>query len=259
MWQSFVVVAIMLLVLFLALFAIRRYPFPSDATMVAETSTVLLGFRVAVFIFFCVCLIGYSDTTRAYAYYTTWNFALQTVYFGWALKYQWCHRRATAAATSMTKEGRILSTFFDVVFATSFLVCLVFWGIIYPARANKAIQWPSVLRHGGNVILLLVEFALNGRTVRISSLGYIIAFPLVYGTFSWIGHETWQQGFWAYSFLDVAKTLSPAWYIGVCLIHTLFLVAAIGLSKLKWRCRLQPETTAANVETPDKYAAMQEV
>ncbi|KAF0720328.1 Aste57867_383 [Aphanomyces stellatus] len=251
MWQSFVVIAIMVIVLLLAVYALRRYPFPSDATMVPEHSVYLVVFRAAVFLLFAIVLCGYSSLPHMFSYYTIWNFTLQTIYFAWAIKVQWCHRHHGTTSKMLTMEERVLSTYFDVLFSTSFLVCLVYWTILFPAKTSPLV-WTSALQHGGNVVLLLLEFAMNGRTVRISSLGYMLLFPLLYGVFSWIGHETWQQGFWAYSFLDVSKTLSPAWYLGVCLVHTVFLFGAIGLSKLKWRLRPN-NADMVMVETPDKY------
>ncbi|KAF0720331.1 Aste57867_386 [Aphanomyces stellatus] len=256
MWQSFAVACIMLFVVFLVMGAIRRYPFPSDAVVAPEPSAYLMAYRTSIVVLFCVSLFGFSNLPDSLSYYTKWNFTLQTIYFAWAVKVQWRHLgHATTNLIKMTTEDRVLSTFFDVIFSVSFLVSLVFWTIVLPSDSTITIGWTSVLQHGGNCVLLLVEFALNGRTVRISSLGYTLLLPLVYGVFSWLGHETFHQGFWAYSFLDVSNTLSPAWYLGVCLIHTVFLIGAIGLSKLKWRFRSHADP---EVFPTRDYASMQD-
>ncbi|KAF0720330.1 Aste57867_385 [Aphanomyces stellatus] len=234
---------------YLVLFGVQRDP--SDAVVVPEPSVYLIVYRAGLFVLFCVSLFGFTGLPDTLSYYTTWNFALQTIYFAWAIKVQWQRQHIANDVIKITTEDRILSTFFDVVFSVSFLVCLVFWTIVFPSDSTITICWTEVLHHGGNCVLLVIEFALSGRTVRISSLGYTLLLPLIFGVFSWIGHETFQQGFWAYSFLDISNTLSPALYLGVCLIHTVFLFGAIGLSKLKWRFRSPADTVT--VDTPDMY------
>jgi hypothetical protein len=64
-----------------------------------------------------------------------------------------------------------------------------------------------------------------------------LVLPVCYGLFSWISHETWNSGFWPYKFLDISNAASPAWYFGTVLVHPILLLAALGLSKLKAKCR----------------------
>ncbi|KAF0720329.1 Aste57867_384 [Aphanomyces stellatus] len=254
MWQTFAVLAVMVFVAMLVVVALRRFPLPADATMAPEPSSFLITFRAALLLLYCVSLAGFTGLPTSWVMYTVWNFTLQAIYYGWAIAYQWRHRHSRASQC-MTKEGRILSMFFDVCFSVSFLVCLVFWTVVLPSNPAIDLNWNTCLQHAGNVVFLVVEFAFNGRSVRASSLGYVLLLPLVYGILSWIGHETWRKGFWPYQFLDVSAPLSPAWYLGVCLVHSVFLFGAIGLTKLKWRVRPVSVVDAVeDVHTPkDNY------
>ncbi|ETV96543.1 hypothetical protein H310_10254 [Aphanomyces invadans] len=85
----------------------------------------------------------------------------------------------------------------------------MYWAVVYPSRVDKVIRLKRVFQHGINCIVLIGEFVLNGFVVRKASLGLIVILPVLYATFAWISHETWNYGLWPYKFLDISSHASP--------------------------------------------------
>ncbi|KAG9405687.1 hypothetical protein AC1031_003598 [Aphanomyces cochlioides] len=260
MWQSYVDAVIIVIVVAAGFWSIRRFPPPTNEFMTPRTSSFnfLLIFRSLIVIANLVSLIGYSGLPRAFRYYTLWNFILQTIYYILMLSYQLRHRNESKEVPTDT-EFRALNTLFDICISVSFLVCLVFWAVVHPTSPGQVITLNLVYQHGINCVLLIIELAFNGFVVRGSTFGYTLLFPALYGILSWIGHETWLNGVWPYKFLDISSPASPGWYIGVVLVHPIFLWVAIQLSKLKRRCRPQfcprsHEEALASVITPKDSA-----
>ncbi|RQM21497.1 hypothetical protein B5M09_010113 [Aphanomyces astaci] len=242
MWQSFVVAFLLVALGAVGVYFVRRFQAPVHETYQPSPSQLLLGYRAFLVVLFAVALFGYNTLPFAWVYYTVWNLTLQLVYLVWATVHQFRHRAVTGTAVPTTAESRALNTLFDVCFSVSFLVCMMYWGVVYPSRVDKTIKIMSVFQHGINCIFLVGEFALNGFVVRKATLGYILILPVLYGAFSWIGHETWNDGFWPYKFLDISSQASPLWYVGTFLVHPVLLLGTLGLSKLKtrWRPALCP-------------------
>jgi len=183
-------------------------------------------------ILFFITLVADLERSHGYAiaYYTCWNFILQTVYFAWAIK--------VSIWRPSTKERRILNGLFDTCFATMFLVASVLWLILYPiyARDNeqdKVLNWVSYVQHGGNIVLFLIEFASNGRIISKSSFAFVTLFATTYAALTWSTHDSLLQGYWPYPMLDVTKPSSPLWYMGILIFHVLFFGFVLLLSKLK--------------------------
>ncbi|RHY35155.1 hypothetical protein DYB32_000381 [Aphanomyces invadans] len=237
MWQAFVIGFLLALTGAAGVYCLHQVKAPVHELYQPSPSIFLLGYRAFLVGLFGVALFGYNTLPRAWLYYTVWNLTLQFIYLVWATVHQFRHRHETGTAIPSTRESRALNALFDVCFAVSLLVCAVYWGVVYPSRIDKTTRLMTVFQHGINCIFLVGEFVLNGFVVRKASLGPIVILPVLYGTFAWISHETWNYGLWPYKFLDMSSQASPVWYVGTFLSHPLLLFGAIGLSSLKSRSR----------------------
>ncbi|KDO21832.1 hypothetical protein SPRG_12646 [Saprolegnia parasitica CBS 223.65] len=204
MWQP-IVIGVLLALVFVGAVAVglkQRHSPPPRA---------LLCFRYLCLAFYLVVLVAQwiKSGFAAYNFYTFWNFNLQAVYFAWTL----------LACVVGSVNSRGLNTLFDVVFANSFVVAAVFWGVLYSPKYG--VTWLQVAQHGVNSVLLLLEFALNDFSVQPRSLIYAsFLLPDVFAAFAWVARECWLD-YWVYSFLNVYKVASPLWYVGMLLGHCL--------------------------------------
>ncbi|KDO20571.1 hypothetical protein SPRG_13602, partial [Saprolegnia parasitica CBS 223.65] len=228
MWQP-IVVGVLLALVFVGAVAVglKQRHSPPPARFQSRSPTALLCFRSLCLAFYLVVLVAQwiKSGFAAYNFYTFWNFNLQAVYFAWTL----------LACVVGSVNSRGLNTLFDVVFANSFVVAAVFWGVLYSPKYG--VTWLQVAQHGVNSVLLLLEFALNDFSVQPRSLIYAsFLLPDVFAAFAWVARECWLD-YWVYSFLNVYKGASPLWYVGMLLGHCVFFGLAIGLSKLKQSVR----------------------
>ncbi|RHY20885.1 hypothetical protein DYB32_009939 [Aphanomyces invadans] len=237
MWQAFVIGVLLATTGAAGVYCLYRVKAPVHELYQPSPSKFLLGYRAFLAVLFGVALFGYNALPRAWLKYTVWNLTLQFIYLVWATVHQFRHRHVTGAAMPSTRESRALNALFDVCFTVSFLVCAMYWAVVYPSRVDKVIRLKRVFQHGINCIFLVGEFVLNGFVVRKASLGPIVILPVLYATFAWISHETWNYGLWPYKFLDISSHASPVWYVGTFLSHPLLLFGAISLSNLKSRFR----------------------
>ena len=164
-----------------------------------------------------------------YQWYTVWNFTLQTIYFVWSVLDQ---RRLSRQEN--TTHLTSLNTLFDIIFANSLLIGIIFWTILYDK--NDA-TWLAYGEHGINTLLLIIEFILNPFLTQWTSIVYAsCSLPAAYASFAWISHDTWLSK-WPYSFLDVESQYAPVWYLGLLIGHGIFFSITIALSKLKQKYR----------------------
>jgi hypothetical protein len=164
--------------------------------------------------------------------YTCWNFFVQLFYFGWAAKYQWYHCRAsTMKDISLSAEGHRLNALLSICLPLSLMVIIVYYGYLFDP---KDFSWTSIVQHGVNTVLLLIEFSLNHCRIEKGAWVYMGLLTGTYVAFVWILHDATSMA-WPYSFFDMTDKFAPLWFVGIFLIHALTFGFAVGLSTLKQR------------------------
>ncbi|CAI5716364.1 unnamed protein product [Peronospora effusa] len=227
----------------------------------------LLVFRAGTALFFLLVqmLDIWRSTGRCLAFYTSWNFILQGVYFflaAWSTKCQLKHCVDERTATYMAlvdgdddgtgnpfvSRRRVmrdsglhwidLELLLDVCLAASLLICVVVWTILYPyavktGHPEKILNGVSYCQHGANVLLLQLDFLATRHLVSKDALPLIMGWPSVYAVFAWIVHGTVAKGFWPYPFLELNTPWAPLWYGGLLAAHIMALILVMLLSKVK--------------------------
>ena len=241
----------------------------------------LFVFRAGAAFFFLLVQIWdiWRSRGRCLAFYTSWNFILQGVYFflaAWSTKCQLKHRVDERTATYMAlvdgEDDSIVSPFgsrnrisrdsgvhwidlellLDVCLAASLLICVVVWTILYPyavktGHPEKILNGVSYCQHGLNVLLLQLDFLSTEHLVSKDTLPLIMGWPSVYAIFAWIVHGTVAKGFWPYPFLELNTPWAPLWYGGLLAAHIIALILVMLLSMAKQK-KQRSVTLADQVE-----------
>uniref|UniRef100_A0AAV1U9Q3 Uncharacterized protein n=1 Tax=Peronospora matthiolae TaxID=2874970 RepID=A0AAV1U9Q3_9STRA len=227
----------------------------------------LLAFRASAATFFLLIQLWdvWRSGGRCLAFYTSWNFVLQGVYFfeaarctGRQLQRQVDERSASYMAlidgdddgtdSVSTNRRRVvrasgqqwidLELLLDVCLAASLLIFTVVWTVLYP-YARKAghpemiLNAVSYCQHGANVLLLQTDFLATKHFVSKDALPLVMGWPSVYAVFAWIVHGTVAKGFWPYPFLELNTPWAPFWYGGLMAAHIMALLLVMLLSKVK--------------------------
>ncbi|KAF0688228.1 Aste57867_20098 [Aphanomyces stellatus] len=232
-WQS-IVIGLMLAIGFsVGVFRFFTQPRPSYSILVKthDASIPLLVVRAAAISLFLAVLILRLDLSDFFdlAYYTYWNFTLQTIYFVAAVVAQvrtW-HGRPSLQA------NQPLNALFDVCFASCILVVLVYWFVLYDPTVP--LLWTTCVVHGANLVFLVVDFCLNDHLVQRINFKFVIMWPAIYGAVTWIGNATYLHGFWPYKLLDVSANLAPLKWLGILVGHAFGFGVALLLSAWKKR------------------------
>ena len=83
--------------------------------------------------------------------------------------------------------GVTASVFYEMEFANSLLVVIVFWLLLYlPAPNPEQLDFNAILMHVFNFVFYLVDFSMNDLPVRRFSVVWQLHFPLLYAYFAWI-------------------------------------------------------------------------
>ena len=253
-WEYAVVTAEILVAVGIATWFIRKHSeqykteisiIPKDqlwkSTGVSPTQLVL--FRGVVLLYFVgiQCYQLFHHGMHCLAFYTTWNFILQIVYFGLMSLLSWRVQTGRRVSSNLMHAIFIL---FDICFACCFLVATVLWLILYPlakqaGTASHLLNPVSYTQHGINVLLLSVEFGFNHLQVHPLHAAYLVYWPTTYALFAWIVHGSTTRGFWPYPFMKVREPYSPLWYLGLLVAHLVFFALVYGASQLKKRFIVQ--------------------
>uniref|UniRef100_K3WMT7 Uncharacterized protein n=1 Tax=Globisporangium ultimum (strain ATCC 200006 / CBS 805.95 / DAOM BR144) TaxID=431595 RepID=K3WMT7_GLOUD len=230
----------------------------------------LLYFRVATVLFYVVVQVYDMFRTRMLCmiFYTSWNFIAQGVYFAIAAWQTFqVHKqqaritrhgytelldestgflRDPASPTSPALPYRLrrggrptrLELVLDVCLATSILISVVVWTILYPYAVKmhypeKILNWVSYSQHGINLVILQIDFLSTQHRASLHALPLLIAWPSVYSVFTWILHGTIAKGFWPYPFLEVDTLWAPLWYGGLLFAHLVGFGCVYFISRLK--------------------------
>ncbi|ETV97450.1 hypothetical protein H310_09381 [Aphanomyces invadans] len=152
-------------------------------------------------------------------YYTFWNFVLQTAYWIWAL-------------IDPKRTSRARSMFLDLLLPTNMVMVVVVWAILYPLVGDDLNNWISCTQHGGNLVLLLIEFVCSDvRSVPLSTGALVGLWATTYATFAWVVHSF--TNVWLYPFLDVDQPWAPLWYLGLLALHIVFFGVVALLAAIK--------------------------
>lgn len=228
----------------------------------------LLAFRASAATFFLIIQIWdvLRSGGRCLAFYTSWNFVLQGVYFFEAARFtrRQLQRQADERSvgytalidgddggsdTALTDRRRVLRNsgqqwvadlelLLDVCLAASLLICTVVWTVLYPyavkvGHPEMILNGVSYCQHGANVLLLQIDFLATKHFVSKDALPLVMGWPSVYAVFAWIVHGTVAKGFWPYPFLELNTPWAPIWYGGLLAAHILALALMMLLSKVK--------------------------
>ena len=214
--------------------------------------TQLTFFRAVVFLYFvsiqCYQLINHG--VHCLAFYTTWNFILQIVYFGLMSLLSWRIQTGRRVSPAWVHATFIL---FDICFACCFLVAVVLWLILYPlakrdGTASHLLNVVSYTQHGINVLILCLEFGFNHLSVQPLHGAFLVYWPTTYALFAWIVHGSTTRGFWPYPFMKVREPYSPLWYLGLLFAHLCFFGIVYGASQLKRRFVAQKSRNGAEYQ-----------
>ncbi|KAG7389980.1 hypothetical protein PHYBOEH_007177 [Phytophthora boehmeriae] len=229
----------------------------------------LVAYRTSVATFFLLIQICdvWRSRGRCLAFYTSWNFILQGVYFAAAARYsgQKLQREVgerTAQYTALmdgdydgidsplATRRRVarssglqwinLELLLDVCLAASLLISVVVWTVLYPyavkiGHPEAVLNSVSYCQHGANVVLLQLDFFATGHQVSRDALPLIMTWPSLYTIFAWIVHGTIAKGFWPYPFLELNTPWAPVWYGGLLIAHVSALMLMMLLSRVKHR------------------------
>lgn len=164
-----------------------------------------------------------SRSTRAFRYFTVWNWLAIIVYFllasissiMWILKSKVQRHKGTQREATSLLDVAVTSMFHLIVPMTLF-IDIVTWSILVPALVNhpdpeRAAHWNNVMfstisymQHGGNAFIMFGEMMLN--TIPNSdtwSHGVVALWNLAFGL--WSFYFFWSTGEALYPFLDYTK------------------------------------------------------
>ncbi|OQS05405.1 hypothetical protein THRCLA_20632 [Thraustotheca clavata] len=222
MWEEIVVGAELGVCFLVCLWYIRRSSLGIEyavLTLTPQPRRSLLRQTYCAFclVFFFATLIFELVQTHGHglAFYTCWNFVLQTLYWLWAL----------FDIENISRHRKLL---LDVVFSNSILVACVVWLILYPL-AQKAhsidvlLNWRSYIQHGINVPLLGIEFfwfeSEPVLPMSNSGIAIIALFSISYAIAACIFHYAFKTGYWPYPFLELDTPYAPLWYALLLILH----------------------------------------
>ncbi|RQM24898.1 hypothetical protein B5M09_000062 [Aphanomyces astaci] len=220
----------------------------------------LMLFRIASCSFFVVVWSVQMHSTNWFnlVYYTYWNFTLQTIYFGAAIVDQ---VRRWIRSNDANHANWPLNTLFDVAMTSSLLVGLVYWCLLYDP--SKPTEWATYIVHLANIGMLLIEFAFNEYLAQRTSLKFVILWPALFASLSWIGNATFNKGFWPYDLISLDKSMAPLIWFGIGIGHAICfgIVLLLSYAKSRWMVAATPRPAAEppleeHAQTPTTDADM---
>lgn len=241
----------------------------------------LLSFRVLGTAFFVSILFINIIRTHAkcIVMYTTWNMMLQSIYFfasTWRtydlIQKRKIHEEALYVALEERAETSFdsigdnmmatrqwrrswlrLELIFDVCLATSILLAVVVWSILYPEavrdhKAGKVVNIISFFEHGVNILWLIADFTCTQHVISLNAIPFLLLWPTMYTIFIWFMHEIIKHEFWPYPFMKVDTPLSPLWYAGLLLSHLATFMLVYLASRLRSKYRATSRALVVKVD-----------
>ncbi|CAH9140355.1 unnamed protein product [Cuscuta epithymum] len=122
------------------------------------------------------------------------------------------------------KVANLLCYIFQIIFqvnaGAATLTDCVYWFVLVPCLTIKGYNLNSLMigMHLVNVIVLLIEAALNCLRFPWYRIGYLILWTSIYVIFQWALHAC-NQIWWPYPFLKLSSPFAPLWYLSLGLMH----------------------------------------
>lgn len=118
-------------------------------------------------------------------------------------------------------EGYVTQCVFQTVLPAAVLTDLVYWGLLIPVflPANFYHSFVDINMHAVNLVLLLIEFALNSLRFPWFRISYLILWSAAYCFLQWGVHSTGVTRWWPYPFMNVDTPYAPAWYLAIIFFH----------------------------------------
>jgi hypothetical protein len=197
---------------------------------------VLLGTRLATFIFAFGVHINNVKTNveTAYMYtwifYTVWNFITVIIYFAFGTTLSFfavVFPDMYSTSPFLKKLSPIFLMLLHVELPNTMLVDIVLWAILYPTCGKPCPNmenFTSYVEHIINFFLMSFDFWLSSNVFSRRNVQYLVLYAACYAIFSmsWTlardsdGHRP------IYFFLDASNPFQPLWVVGVMLIHLVF-------------------------------------
>ncbi|KAJ6227073.1 hypothetical protein M0813_10226 [Anaeramoeba flamelloides] len=181
--------------------------------------------------------ILYPKKNYWFTYFTHWTWLIQFVYqfcisvYSYKLLKLWKkHSNSPTfqwlrAEWPMTKKFKLLAVLWETVFATTILVTVFFWALLYDPKRKKK-MFGVLVPHGINTFLTLVEFLLNRDNFPFARWVFFLPYGIVYVAFYVIIFYT--TDYLPYSILHPGKSDGWIWFLMVFVLCYLIL----GVGKL---------------------------
>lgn len=136
-----------------------------------------------------------GDSGYWFIYLTHWGLLIEVVYLGLAV---WTTKQSPSWEFLTENEReilplsvRILWPLGTIVLPTSFMIFAMYWGLVFKwEKAPKAI---SVLTHGVNFVVMIIDQVVTGRPILLLHVIYFWIFAVVYVVWSGL-HYWWRVG-----------------------------------------------------------------
>ncbi|KAH7298696.1 hypothetical protein KP509_25G054600 [Ceratopteris richardii] len=138
-------------------------------------------------------------------------------------------------------DGRLMQILYQIALGSAFVTDLVYWTCIFPSYSFVDVIEMSM--HGVNLVLLLMDVALNNMVFFWFRGAYFFIYTAVFIFFTWTVHALGEKQ-WPYPFLDVSANLAPLWYFCLCIVHLggYFIVWAVMYLKAAYLRRCETST-----------------
>ncbi|CAK4675649.1 unnamed protein product [Aphanomyces euteiches] len=218
MWQAYVVGALEAASLFVCFVILHTSTDVLYATAKYAPTTVAKGWFHFVCLVSSVGILFYtviSSEGAACLFYTSWNYILQVIYWGWVY-----------FAPSVNYQARFV--LFDTIFPASVAVAAVVWLMLFPyywagytgEQGEALINAISFMQHGVNVAFLIVEYVWDTpRLVEWRTVAFVGLLPTTYSLFAIFVHDLESGEWWPLPFLQITQGTSPLWYLALLVIH----------------------------------------
>ena len=215
----------------------------SSATVCAAVSPMLLLCLRGIIFVYCLVILVWSTLEQGIGclkYFTVWNFIALTTFFGLGTALSFSSHGWQPPCGEHHKAAAAHQVLLTVELPMSCLVTFVVWLVLYPVEYGEDAAYAqqqdfnlaSFTMHAVNVIVMLLEFCLDGLHIEPQHLGIVVTWSLTYAVFNPL------QAIWThdpvYFFMDFQLPTAPLAALLSSLLICLLFAMACALSRLKW-------------------------